>query len=608
MGYRIKIAIIDSGINQNHTLLKKCYISENSIAIHYKDNQIFLDKKIEDKFGHGTAVCGIITKLVTDVEFTIIKIFDYADLRATEEQMIAALDYIIEKVDCDIVHMSLGIVTCSEALHRKCQYLKKQGIILVAAYDNAGAISYPAAFHEVIGVDSDIRCVKAEDFFLVENEDGKINIWAKGGNHRLAWIDPPYIISQGASFSAAYISSYIANLLLQGIEREEIKNELKKKAKKYLALDKAVEPNLMKIPFQITRAAIFPYNKEMHSLINYADKLQFEIAAICDSKYTGRVGKKISGIYGNNTYCIMDIYDIDWSEIDTLILGHVNELEAMSSHKIKDEVIKICLENHVNIYSFDNDSIEENSKSFEANGLNVYVPMMENVNYLQKYSGRLFQIRKPVIGIFGTSSKQGKFTLQLALRYSFMQLGYEVCQMGTEPSALLFGFDACFPFGYNSTIRVEGEDFVLGVNKLMYDIDINRPNADLMIVGAQSGTTPMLYNNIGQFPIHQLLFLMGVEPDAVVLCINPDDPIDYIERTIKSIEGVGDCEVIALALYPLSYLNGWQLMNNIKKKIDNLEEIKRRLESELHLKVFVIGYEEDTEKLRDKCIEYLSGQ
>ena len=364
----------------------------------------------------------------------------------------------------------------------------------------------------------------------------------------------------------------------------------------------------MEIPFSIKRAAIFPYNKEMHSLINYADKLQFEIVTVCDSKYTGRVGKKISGIYGKNTFNIMDIYDVDWSEIDTLILGHVNELETMSSRKIKNEIIKICLENHINIYSFDDDCVEENIESFESSGLNIYVPMMENVNYLRKFSGRMFQVRKPIIGIFGTSSKQGKFTLQLALRYSFMQLGYEVCQMGTEPSSLLFDFDACFPFGYNSTVKVDGSDFVLGVNKLIYDIDISKPDADLMIVGAQSGTTPMLYNHIGQLPIHQLLFLMGVEPDIVILCINPDDPIDYIERTIKAIEGVGDCEVIALALYPLSYLNGWQLMNNMKKKIDNLEDIKKRIESELHLEVFVIGNEKDTERLRDKCIEYLSEQ
>lgn len=59
-------------------------------------------------------------------------------------------------------------------------------VILISAYDNAGAISYPAAFPEVIGVDSDIRCTRWDDFLVIEGENDNITVYAKGGNHRFS--------------------------------------------------------------------------------------------------------------------------------------------------------------------------------------------------------------------------------------------------------------------------------------------------------------------------------------------------------------------------------------------------------------------------------------
>ena len=115
MENRIRLVVVDSGINMEHPILKSCHINENSVAIHYKDGQIKYDKNIWDYFGHGTAVCGILHKLVHNLELTIIKIFDSPELQAEEVQLVEALDYIIDRIECDIVHMSLGLVTYSAA-------------------------------------------------------------------------------------------------------------------------------------------------------------------------------------------------------------------------------------------------------------------------------------------------------------------------------------------------------------------------------------------------------------------------------------------------------------------------------------------------------------
>lgn len=385
-GARVKIAIIDSGINCNHPLIQRCKISSKSIAIHYQEARIKKSNDINDNFGHGTAVCGILAKLIPEAEFIVIKIFDHADLQAEEEQLLTALEYVINEVKCDIVHMSLGIVTYSAILHELCKKLVKQKVILISAYDNAGAISYPAAFPEVIGVDSDIRCTRWDDFLVIEGENDNITVYAKGGNHRLAWSDPQYIISQGSSFSSAYVTAYIAKMLSVGIEEKSIIYKLKKKAKKQRKIEKIDSPQLTSIPFTIHHAVIYPYNKEMHSLVNYAKNLDFKIDAVCDSKYTGRIGKKVQSLDKTSSYQIMSLEQVEWKDIDTLILGHMNELEEKIGAKLKDEVINLCIKNKINIYSFDEDDIS--CDKFQNEDIKIYIPRLTDVEYTKIYDGK----------------------------------------------------------------------------------------------------------------------------------------------------------------------------------------------------------------------------
>ena len=74
---------------------------------------------------------------------------------------------------------------------------------------------------------------------------------------------------------------------------------------------------------------------------------------------------------------------------------------------------------------------------------------------------------------------------------------------------------------------------------------------DIIIVGSQSGTLPLMTDNLGQVPLYTLEFLTGISPDAVILCVNPFVSINYISRAIKVIEGLtGNTKVIVLCLFP----------------------------------------------------------
>lgn len=53
----------------------------------------------------------------------------------------------------------------------------------------------------------------------------------------------------------------------------------------------------------------------MHSLVNYAKNLDFKIDAVCDSKYTGRIGKKVQSLDKTSSYQIMSLEQVEWKDI-----------------------------------------------------------------------------------------------------------------------------------------------------------------------------------------------------------------------------------------------------------------------------------------------------
>lgn len=65
---------------------------------------------------------------------------------------------------------------------------------------------------------------------------------------------------------------------------------------------------------------------------------------------------------------------------------------------------------------------------------------------------------KPIVAICGTSSKQGKFHIQLELRKRFQSNGYKLFQTSTEPTGYLFGMDS---YQYMSALVGLEEEFCI---------------------------------------------------------------------------------------------------------------------------------------------------
>jgi uncharacterized NAD-dependent epimerase/dehydratase family protein len=599
---KVIIVMIDSGVDTDHPWLKNAEISGLSIV--KKDNGHIIETDYSDNFGHGTAVSGILVKSTADVELKAIKLYN-KDEPVEIETLIYALEHIEHNIKCDIINMSCGVLCSSPELYQVCRRLSQQGIILVAAFDNIGAVSYPAAYDEVIGVDSSSQCIRPDEIICFENN--MINIAAKGGNQRLAWVDPQFIINQGASFSAPHVTALIAGMLQLGIKPENIMAELKLKAKRIIKNSCAGYTGASgRIPFTIEKAAVFPYNKETHSLINYPELLDFKIVDIYDIKYLGKINQKVISIDGKKEYQLKSIAEIDYEKIDTLILGHLTEIDIYTNQPVKERIIQECLRHGVNIYSFDNEHVGEYVGQFRNINRYIFYPRKEKNEFNHGKAGRLYSINAPVLGVYGTTNQQGKFTLQLQLRKLFLKNHYNIGQLGSEPTALLFGMDDIYPFGYASTVDMEGTAAVEAINEIMHNIDLKNP--ELILTGCQAGTVPMYFSNLVQLHVQQIEFLLGTLPDAVVLCINMFDDFDLIKRTITAIENLIDCKVIALAVSPLVFPNGWYMMNSRKALAgrENIESFKNDLTEKFGMDSFVIGNDHEIEQLYNICIDYFS--
>lgn len=588
-----KIVFIDSGVAADNQMLKNETIEEIEIPNECAGESF--------QSGHGTAIYGILRRVRENFDIISIKIPGIQN-GVNGSILYDALEYIEDHIEVKLINLSLGstILDEKEKVKTVCDRMASKGIIIVAAFDNGGAISFPAAFKSVIGVISSSVCTCVEDYEIFD--DDVVNIAGKGGIQKVLWNSPPVMLLGGNSFACANISVLVAKMILEGCRnKEEVLAKLKQKALKVNHISKDIKYPGLK--FVIHKAAVFPFNKEMHALFRYYRLLPFSIVAAYDSKYTARVGANTRFLLKDERALSLNIRNIDsieWNEFDTLIIGHSDIIEEVTGKtKYSSGLMEEAIVHGKSIYAFDD------------------VPMLYNVDKAftpcigadcmpAHRMGMMYRIAKPVLAVCGTSSKQGKFTLQLELRKRLMQEGYKVGQIGTEPNALLFGMDYVFPIGYNSAVDLSEEESIIYLNALIYEL-CEKEN-DLIIVGSQSGTVNYDVGNLSQFCLRQHSFLLGTQPDATVLCVNPFDEMEYIERTIGYLESAIESQVIALVLYPMDISNKWSGIYGRRVRVDDarIRSIEDAVQKRFHLPLYCLGREKDMVELMSTVVDFFA--
>lgn len=215
----INIAVIDSGVNYNHELLKYRVVrTKMDFSTDNTGDEM-------DKSGHGTNVAGAIAKSTpSNVKLLIFN----KNLKGTSSEAVAALSYIKQlKNKPDIINCSFETGSLGTVINE----LVDMGVTVVAGAGNDGKEVYkqPAIFDSVI-------TVAATDYYgepcSFTNYGDKIDVSAPGEYVYTADIssNTAYKYVNGTSFSTPITAAACAYVLMEHSKYtpEQVKQEIKK--------------------------------------------------------------------------------------------------------------------------------------------------------------------------------------------------------------------------------------------------------------------------------------------------------------------------------------------------------------------------------------------
>jgi hypothetical protein len=203
----MNIAIIDSGINPNHSHVQSV-AGGVGISLDEKGGLQF-SADYSDTLGHGTAIAGVIREKVPTANLYAIKIF-HERLTASIQSLLTAIGWAVEH-EMKIIHLSLGTTLCQykKDLEDLCQQALRLGSIVVAAARGPDDHIYPASLETVIGAYWEPECQKD---VLQYHAERRIDFGAYGCPRPLPGL-PQRLNLQGHSFAAAHVTAHTAKLL-----------------------------------------------------------------------------------------------------------------------------------------------------------------------------------------------------------------------------------------------------------------------------------------------------------------------------------------------------------------------------------------------------------
>lgn len=158
--------------------------------------------------------------------------------------------------------------------------------------------------------------------------------------------------------------------------------------------------------------------------------------------------------------------------------------------------------------------------------------------------------------------------------------------------------------GFNGGVKIQGHKAIATLNNFMYKMDLMDP--DIIIVGSQSGTAPDANYHLDYFNLAQYEFLLGTQPDAVVLCVSGYQYNESIIRSVQFIQSATRAVVIALVLFPL--IRKMEVVSNLRRfrplEKSEREQICARFSNDTALPCYDLASTEDIDILFSQIIDY----
>ncbi len=206
----IKIAVLDSGINDKVSVLKE--------KVKDRYNTITNSSQTNDQLGHGTMVASIISASPND--HTVSGMNPYAELYDVQvlnekgegkvANIVKGIEWAVEK-QVDIINLSFGVSNADEALEKAIYEALSKNIVVVAAAGNTFGLSteYPAKYEGVYSISAVDENLKLHS----HSARGKVDYVSPGVNVPVMNHHGELEFQSGTSFAAAYATGAFSIIL-----------------------------------------------------------------------------------------------------------------------------------------------------------------------------------------------------------------------------------------------------------------------------------------------------------------------------------------------------------------------------------------------------------
>lgn len=264
-GERSTIALIDSGVDLGHPLIKE------NIDVTLAKNYITNDGDVTDELGHGTTIAGILSNMAPETTIVPYKVVGHAG-----GESVWVIDAMIDAAnhDSDVISVSVGTYLIKsetedklliKAYERALKYAKKKGSVVVASAGNDGFDldelkkmkfkHLPGGLHHVITVSSN---TKFNTLAYYSNFGKEVDFSAPGGSlfdeegftdtngmiittfptdqpntplDRFLGIPQGYTLAEGTSYAVPQVSAAAALIISEYTERTGSKPSVHKVVK-----------------------------------------------------------------------------------------------------------------------------------------------------------------------------------------------------------------------------------------------------------------------------------------------------------------------------------------------------------------------------------------
>jgi len=240
-GKNVKVAVIDTGIDYNHTDLASNYAGGY--------NAVNSSKPPLDDQGHGTHVAGTIAAVkdlkgvvgvAPNVKLYAVKVLD-SNGSGQYSWIIDGIQWAVNN-KMNVVNMSLGGPSGSDALKAAIDAAYKAGVVVVCAAGNdGGAVNYPAKYPGAIAVSALDSSDKIASF---SSRGPEIAFIAPGVSVYSTYKGGVYKTLSGTSMASPHVAGLAALVVGLGVKNpDDVKNVLIKSAVKITGLKDTEQGN-----------------------------------------------------------------------------------------------------------------------------------------------------------------------------------------------------------------------------------------------------------------------------------------------------------------------------------------------------------------------------